>query len=167
MSRLQRSCYAVLLCVLASMAPVSSAFAQVIAEYEYEPDRIYEVRTGLGITTQIESAEQAQEIQPHGHLAGFHRRRTNHLLPAHPDILHGEALEEIQLHRTGFHREIASLSRHAEESGKQTTWNAQGAQEQQDPDQQEGDVQDTPDNHLPDDKTDSPPFPMTGIRCHE
>jgi type IV secretion system protein VirB9 len=53
MSRLQRSCYAVLLCVLASMAPVSAAFAQVIAEYEYEPDRIYEVRTGLGITTQI------------------------------------------------------------------------------------------------------------------
>lgn len=30
------------------------AIAQVIQEYEYEPNRIYEVRTGLGITTQIE-----------------------------------------------------------------------------------------------------------------
>jgi type IV secretion system protein VirB9 len=30
------------------------AAAQVIQEYEYEPNRIYQVRTGLGITTQIE-----------------------------------------------------------------------------------------------------------------
>lgn len=28
--------------------------AQVIEEYEYQPDRIYQVRAGLGITTQIE-----------------------------------------------------------------------------------------------------------------
>ncbi len=31
-----------------------SANAQVIQQYEYEADRIYEVRTGLGLTTQIE-----------------------------------------------------------------------------------------------------------------
>jgi type IV secretion system protein VirB9 len=30
------------------------AFAQVVDEYEYQPDRIYQIRTGLGITTQIE-----------------------------------------------------------------------------------------------------------------
>lgn len=30
------------------------AGAQVVQEYEYQPDRIYQVRTGLGITTQIE-----------------------------------------------------------------------------------------------------------------
>ncbi|MEJ7745461.1 MAG: TrbG/VirB9 family P-type conjugative transfer protein [Luteimonas sp.] len=30
------------------------AHAQVVQEYEYQPDRIYQVRTGLGITTQIE-----------------------------------------------------------------------------------------------------------------
>ena len=40
-----------LLCLWAVVAP---AAAQVIQEYEYEPDRIYQVRTGLGITTQIE-----------------------------------------------------------------------------------------------------------------
>jgi type IV secretion system protein VirB9 len=28
--------------------------AQVVQEYEYEPNRIYQVRTGLGITTQVE-----------------------------------------------------------------------------------------------------------------
>ena len=28
--------------------------AQVVQEYEYQPDRIYQVRTGLGITTQVE-----------------------------------------------------------------------------------------------------------------
>jgi type IV secretion system protein VirB9 len=54
MSRLHRSCYAVLLSFVASMTLAMPAFAQVIVEYEYEPDRIYEVRTGLGITTQIE-----------------------------------------------------------------------------------------------------------------
>ena len=30
------------------------AFAQAVQEYEYEPERIYTVRAGLGITTQIE-----------------------------------------------------------------------------------------------------------------
>ena len=30
------------------------AQAQVIEEYEYQPDRIYQIRTGLGITTQVE-----------------------------------------------------------------------------------------------------------------
>ncbi|KIQ24659.1 type IV secretion system protein VirB9 [Xanthomonas campestris] len=33
---------------------VLPAEAQVVQEYEYEPDRIYPVRTGLGITTQVE-----------------------------------------------------------------------------------------------------------------
>jgi type IV secretion system protein VirB9 len=30
------------------------ASAQVVQQYEYQPDRVYQVRTGLGITTQIE-----------------------------------------------------------------------------------------------------------------
>lgn len=53
MSRLQRFSLVVAL-ALASMAAVPVAFAQVIVQYEYQPDKIYEVRTGLGITTQIE-----------------------------------------------------------------------------------------------------------------
>lgn len=36
------------------------AAAQVIQEYEYEPNRIYQVRTGLGITTQIELSPNEQ-----------------------------------------------------------------------------------------------------------
>jgi len=42
-----------LLCMAISGA-TSPVAAQVIQEYEYEPNRIYQVRTGLGITTQIE-----------------------------------------------------------------------------------------------------------------
>ena len=52
MSRLIRHLAAIagaLCCALA--APVA---AQAIQDYEYEEDRIYQVRTGLGITTQIE-----------------------------------------------------------------------------------------------------------------
>ncbi len=54
MSRLQRYCCAVLLSVMASLTLSMPAHAQVIVQYEYQPDKIYEVRTGLGITTQIE-----------------------------------------------------------------------------------------------------------------
>lgn len=39
--------------VLATLAS-GNGFAQVITEYPYEPNRVYPVRTGLGITTQIE-----------------------------------------------------------------------------------------------------------------
>ena len=46
-----------LFCVLFALvltSGVPSVHAQAIAQYEYAPDRIYQVRTGLGITTQIE-----------------------------------------------------------------------------------------------------------------
>lgn len=53
MSYLNRPFLAVMLCLVSSaLAPPANA--QVIQEYAYEPDRIYQVRTGLGITTQIE-----------------------------------------------------------------------------------------------------------------
>lgn len=42
------------LLLLAVSALALPASAQVVQEYEYEPNRIYQVRTGLGITTQIE-----------------------------------------------------------------------------------------------------------------
>jgi len=38
---------------LGFLSPVQ-AYAQAIQTYEYQPDRIYPIRTGLGITTQIE-----------------------------------------------------------------------------------------------------------------
>jgi type IV secretion system protein VirB9 len=38
------------------------ARAQVVQEYDYEPDRIYPVRTGLGITTQIELSPHEEII---------------------------------------------------------------------------------------------------------
>lgn len=53
MSRLRRCCLAVIVNVVVLGAALS-ANAEVIEQYEYVPDRIYEVRTGLGITTQIE-----------------------------------------------------------------------------------------------------------------
>lgn len=43
---------AAILCV-AAMTPCAG-FAQVLTEYKFAPDQIYPVRTGLGITTQIE-----------------------------------------------------------------------------------------------------------------
>ncbi|WNL46998.1 TrbG/VirB9 family P-type conjugative transfer protein [Dyella sp. BiH032] len=45
-----------LVCIacVAAAATARPAGAQVVQQYEYQPDRIYQVRTGLGITTQIE-----------------------------------------------------------------------------------------------------------------
>ncbi len=90
MIRLQRYCRAFLLCVLASMTPALPAFAQVIVEYEYEPNRIYEVRTGLGITTQIELSP-SEEILDYstGFNAGWElSRRDNvfYLKPKNVDV---------------------------------------------------------------------------------
>lgn len=39
---------------LLSLVFSSAAMAQAVDHYEYEKDRIYPVRTGLGLTTQIE-----------------------------------------------------------------------------------------------------------------
>lgn len=38
------------------------AFAQVVQQYEYAPDSIYQVRTGLGITTQIELSPNEEVV---------------------------------------------------------------------------------------------------------
>lgn len=39
---------------MATLVASGAAFSQVITEYPYEPNRVYPVRTGLGLTTQIE-----------------------------------------------------------------------------------------------------------------
>jgi len=45
-------------------ATAASAHAQVVEEYAYEADKIYQVRTGLGITTQI-------ELSPHEEILDY------------------------------------------------------------------------------------------------
>jgi type IV secretion system protein VirB9 len=47
---------------LAVACLASPVRAQVVQEYEYEPNRIYQVRTGLGITTQIELSPNEKVI---------------------------------------------------------------------------------------------------------
>ncbi|WP_460761860.1 TrbG/VirB9 family P-type conjugative transfer protein [Lysobacter fragariae] len=64
--------------------------AQVIQEYEYEPNRIYQVRTGLGITTQIELSA-SEEILDYstGFSSGWElSRRDNvfYLKPKNVDV---------------------------------------------------------------------------------
>ncbi|QDH71359.1 TrbG/VirB9 family P-type conjugative transfer protein [Marilutibacter alkalisoli] len=49
---------------LALVCASVSVQAQAVEEYEYEPDRIYQVRTGLGITTQI-------ELSPHEEIKDY------------------------------------------------------------------------------------------------
>ncbi len=53
MNRPSKWCFMAVLCIAAAGTPLL-ARAQVMQQYEYQPDRIYPVRTGLGITTQIE-----------------------------------------------------------------------------------------------------------------
>lgn len=53
MSCSNRPCLAWAL-LLATSCVALPARAQVVQEYEYQPNKIYQVRTGLGITTQIE-----------------------------------------------------------------------------------------------------------------
>lgn len=53
MKRISQLTLGVALCLGAAIAPRGAA-AQAVQQYEYQPDRVYQVRTGLGITTQIE-----------------------------------------------------------------------------------------------------------------
>ena len=66
------------------------ASAQVVQEYEYQPDRIYEVRTGLGITTQIELSPNEKILDfSTGFSAGWDlTRRENvfYLKPKNVDV---------------------------------------------------------------------------------
>src|SRR5207342_1503672 len=66
------------------------AEAQVIEEYEYEPDRIYQVRAGLGITTQIELSPSEQILDySSGFSSGWEMtRRDNvfYLKPKNVDV---------------------------------------------------------------------------------
>ena len=66
------------------------ASAQVVQDYEYEPDRIYEVRTGLGITTQIELSPNEKILDfSTGFSAGWElTRRDNvfYLKPKNVDV---------------------------------------------------------------------------------
>lgn len=64
--------------------------AQVIQEYEYEPNRLYQVRTGLGITTQIELSPNEQILDySTGFSSGWDMsRRDNvfYLKPKNTDV---------------------------------------------------------------------------------
>ena len=63
------------LVLLATAGLARPAHAQVVQQYEYAPDRIYQVRTGLGITTQIELSPNEKVIDfSTGFSAGTKRR---------------------------------------------------------------------------------------------
>ena len=89
MNRLSKHCLAVILhaAIIGVALPAS---AQVVQQYQYEPDRIYEVRTGLGITTQIELSPNEKILDfSTGFSAGWDlTRRENvfYLKPKNVDV---------------------------------------------------------------------------------
>ncbi|MCF5089111.1 MULTISPECIES: TrbG/VirB9 family P-type conjugative transfer protein [Stenotrophomonas] len=83
---LLRAGLALLLCVGA----VAPAAAKVIEDYEYAPDRIYQVRTGLGITTQIELSPHEQILDYSSGFGGgweiSRRENVFYLKPKNVDV---------------------------------------------------------------------------------
>lgn len=78
------------LCVWLLVATSGSVSAQVMQQYEYQPGKIYEIRTGLGITTQIElsSTEKVLDYST-GFSSGWElNRRENvfYLKPNNVDV---------------------------------------------------------------------------------
>lgn len=105
MSRLS-NCLAAVLLAAASVA-VFPAAAQVVQQYQYEADRIYEVRTGLGITTQIELSPDEKILDfSTGFSAGWDlTRRENvfYLKPKNVDV------DTNMVIRTAMHSYIFEL----------------------------------------------------------
>lgn len=97
---------AVLLTILAAGCTLP-AHAQVVQEYEYAPDRIYPVRTGLGITTQVELSPHEQIIDySTGFSSGWDlTRRDNvfYLKPKNVDV------DTNMMIRTATHSYILEL----------------------------------------------------------
>ena len=89
MNCLSKHCLAAAL-YLAICLAAPPVCAQVVQNYEYEPDRIYEVRTGLGITTQIELSPNEKILDfSTGFSAGWElTRRDNvfYLKPRNVDV---------------------------------------------------------------------------------
>jgi len=106
MNRLSKHCFAGML-YLAICCLAFPASAQVVQEYEYAPDRIYQVRTGLGITTQIELSPNEKVIDfSTGFSSGWElTRRDNvfYLKPKNVDV------DTNMLIRTATHSYIFEL----------------------------------------------------------
>jgi type IV secretion system protein VirB9 len=85
-----RSCTTALLALAVIFSHPSTARAQVVDEYVYKPDTIYTVRTGLGITTQIELSPFEQVLDySTGFSSGWElTRRDNvfYLKPRNVDV---------------------------------------------------------------------------------
>lgn len=90
MSRLPRFCLKALLSVAALLPLSQTALAQVVIQHEYQPDKIYEVRAALGITTVIELSPSEQVLDYNtGFSAGWdiHRRENVfYLKPKNVDV---------------------------------------------------------------------------------
>ena len=115
MNRLSKRCLATLLQLVVAGTAVPAG-AQVVQQYQYEADRIYEVRTGLGITTQIELSPNEKILDfSTGFSAGWDlTRRENvfYLKPKNVDV------DTNMVIRTATHSYIFELKVVA------TTWTA-------------------------------------------
>jgi len=99
---------ALLLAIALTLSALSTpAAAQVVQEYDYVADRIYPVRTGLGITTQIELSPNEQVVDySTGFSSGWDlTRRDNvfYLRPKNVDV------ETNMMIRTATHSYIFEL----------------------------------------------------------
>ncbi|NYZ62414.1 TrbG/VirB9 family P-type conjugative transfer protein [Luteimonas deserti] len=61
MTCFRKTWFALVMCALLSAIPLHAS-AQVVEEYVYRPDEVYQVRTGLGIATQIELSPHEQVL---------------------------------------------------------------------------------------------------------
>ena len=89
MNRVSKHCLASAFYLAISWAAMPAS-AQVVQDYAYEQDRVYEVRTGLGITTQIELSPNEKILDfSTGFSAGWElTRRDNvfYLKPKNVDV---------------------------------------------------------------------------------
>ncbi|MCW4453845.1 TrbG/VirB9 family P-type conjugative transfer protein [Flavobacterium sp. MXW15] len=86
----KRSCLTILMAFLAWVGHPEVAGAQIVDEYVYEQDKIYTVKTGLGITTQIELSPYEEVLDySTGFSSGWElTRRDNvfYLKPRNTDV---------------------------------------------------------------------------------
>src|SRR3546814_16018933 len=115
------------LACLATSVLALPARAQAIQEYMYEPDKIYTVRTGLGITTQIELSPHEKIIDySTGFSSGWELNRRENVFYIKPRNVDADTNMMV---RTEHHSYISELSVGATDVREPEPTSAEGVHE--------------------------------------
>lgn len=99
--------------LVACLSLPGSCAAQVMQDYDYQPDRIYEVRSGVGITTQV-ALDPGDEIKDYstGFSSGWELSRRDNVFYLKPRNIDVDTNMTIRTARRTYYLELKVVATH-------------------------------------------------------